>query len=79
MPNLEWILLYLLLGSFVGFMGGLLGVGGGGILVPLLASIFIYQGIPVNNVVHLALGTALASMIISSLASTRAHTLTPIL
>lgn len=73
MLSIEWMALYILLGSFVGFMAGLLGVGGGGILVPLLASIFIYQGIAVDNVVHLALGTSLACMIISSTASIRAH------
>jgi uncharacterized protein len=73
MLSIEWILLYGLLGCFAGFMAGLLGVGGGGILVPLLASIFIYQGISVDNVVHSALGTSLASMIVSSTASIRAH------
>lgn len=73
MPGIEWMGLYVLLGAFVGFMAGLLGVGGGGILVPLLTTIFIYQGMPVDNVVHLALGTSLACMIISSSASIRAH------
>ena len=73
MLNIEWIALYAVLGGFVGFMAGLLGLGGGGILVPLLASIFIYQGMAVENVVHLALGTALACMIISSTSSIRAH------
>lgn len=73
MPGIEWILLYIVLGAFVGFMAGFLGLGGGGILVPLLASIFIYQGISVDSVVHLALGTSLACMIISSSASIRAH------
>ncbi len=32
MISVEWILLYFMLGGFVGFMAGLLGVGGGGIL-----------------------------------------------
>jgi len=73
MLGIGWILLYIALGSFVGFMGGLLGVGGGGILVPLLASILVYQGIGGDEVVHLALGTSLMCMIISSTASTRAH------
>ena len=73
MPGIEWILLYIVLGAFVGFMAGFLGLGGGGILVPLLASIFIYQGMSVDSVVHLALGTSLACMIISSSASIRAH------
>ncbi|RFC34945.1 MAG: putative membrane protein YfcA [Candidatus Nitrotoga sp. SPKER] len=73
MPNIEWITLYIVLGAFVGFMAGFLGLGGGGILVPLLASIFIYQGMSEDSVVHLALGTSLACMIISSSASIRAH------
>jgi uncharacterized membrane protein YfcA len=73
MPGIEWILLYILLGILVGFMAGLLGLGGGGILVPVLTSIFTYQGISVDNAVHLALGTSLAGMIISSAASIRAH------
>jgi uncharacterized membrane protein YfcA len=73
MLNIEWILLYIALGAFVGFMSGLLGVGGGGLLVPLLASIFIYQGFGVENVVHIALATSLACMIISSASSLRAH------
>jgi uncharacterized membrane protein YfcA len=65
--------LYVALGAFAGFMAGLLGVGGGGILVPLLASVFTYQGISADNVVHLALGTSLACMIISATASIRAQ------
>jgi uncharacterized membrane protein YfcA len=73
MLGIEWILLYIALGGFVGFMGGLLGVGGGGILVPLLASILVCQGIGGDEVVHLSLGTSLMCMIISSIASIRAH------
>lgn len=73
MPGIEWIVLYGVLGAFAGFMAGLLGLGGGGILIPLLASIFTWQGMNADHVVHLALGTALTCMIISSSASTRAH------
>ncbi|SEF90671.1 Uncharacterized membrane protein YfcA [Nitrosomonas ureae] len=73
MLDIEWILLYLVLGAFVGFVAGLLGLGGGGLLVPLLTYIFTYQGISVDNAVHLALGTSLACMIISSTASIRVH------
>lgn len=73
MFNIEWILLYLMLGAFVGFMAGLLGVGGGGILVPLLVTIFGFQCIGQENIMHLALGTSLACMIFSSTASTYAH------
>ncbi|OQW41249.1 MAG: hypothetical protein A4S08_02670 [Proteobacteria bacterium SG_bin4] len=73
MPDIEWIVLYMALGAIAGFIAGLLGFGGGGMLVPLLASIFTMQGMSTDNVVHLALGTSLACMIISSTASIRAH------
>lgn len=39
----------------------------------VLTSIFTYQGISVDNAIHLALGTSLACMIISSTASIYAH------
>lgn len=69
----SWVLIFLLLGAFVGFMAGLLGVGGGGIMVPVLTTLFLYQGIPAENVVHLALGTSMASIIFTSISSLRAH------
>lgn len=73
MLEIEWILLFLSLGCFVGFMAGLLGIGGGGIMVPVLTSIFLLQGVPVENVMHLALGTSMASIIVTSISSLRAH------
>ncbi|PCJ35043.1 MAG: hypothetical protein COA75_11710 [Cellvibrionales bacterium] len=69
----EWIVAFLLLGAFVGFMAGLLGIGGGGIMVPSLTTIFLLQGVPVEKVVHLALGTSMAAIIATSLSSLRAH------
>ncbi|MDR7088146.1 sulfite exporter TauE/SafE family protein [Cellvibrio fibrivorans] len=71
--DIVWMLSFLLLGVFVGFMAGLLGVGGGGIMVPVLTTLFLYQGIPAENVVHLALGTSMASIIVTSISSLRAH------
>lgn len=73
MLEFEWILIFLLLGTFVGFMAGLLGVGGGGIMVPALTSIFLFQGVPLDKVVHLALGTSMASIVVTSFSSLRAH------
>jgi uncharacterized membrane protein YfcA len=73
MLELEWILSFLLLGAVVGFIAGLLGVGGGGIIVPMLTSIFLLQGVPVDNVMHLSLGTSMACIIITSISSLRAH------
>ena len=69
----EWIIAFLMLGLVVGFMAGLLGIGGGGIMVPVLTSIFLAQGVPVEQVVHMALGTSMASIVITSFASMRAH------
>jgi uncharacterized membrane protein YfcA len=69
----EYILAFLLLGSIVGFMAGLLGIGGGGIMVPILTSLFLTMGMPIDMVVHLALGTSMAAIIFTSLSSLRAH------
>lgn len=71
--GIEWIIAFLVLGLVVGFMAGLLGIGGGGIMVPALTTIFLAQGVPVEQVVHMALGTSMASIIITSFASMRAH------
>ncbi len=71
--GIEWILAFLLLGVIVGFMAGLLGIGGGGIMVPTLTAIFLAQGIAVEQVVHMALATSMASIVVTSYASMRAH------
>lgn len=68
-----WWLTYLALGAFVGFFAGLLGVGGGGIMVPMLTTLFLAQGFPLENVVHMALGTSMAAIVLTSVASLRAH------
>lgn len=70
---LEWILSYLCLGLVVGFIAGLLGVGGGGIIVPVVTYLLLQQGIATNKVMHLALGTSMCCMIITSFSSLLAH------
>jgi uncharacterized membrane protein YfcA len=69
----EFWLLYLATGIFAGFLAGLLGVGGGLVIVPVLAFIFAAQGFPAAQVMHLALGTSLASIMFTSISSLRAH------
>lgn len=71
--GIEWLLAYLALGAFVGFFAGLLGVGGGGIMVPILTTLFAAQGVPREHLVHLALGTSMAAIVVTSVASLRAH------
>ena len=73
MSGLEWILAYVILGVIVGFLAGLFGIGGGGIMVPVLATFFVIQGFPIDHIVHLALATSMAAIIFTSLASLRAH------
>ncbi|MFC2990911.1 sulfite exporter TauE/SafE family protein [Halomonas tibetensis] len=68
-----WWLAYLALGGFVGLMAGLLGIGGGGIMVPILTSIFVIQGVPHEHIAHLALGTAMAAIVPSASASLWSH------
>ncbi|MEX0960958.1 MAG: sulfite exporter TauE/SafE family protein [Burkholderiales bacterium] len=70
---IEWWVVYLLMGLFVGFFAGLLGIGGGTILVTLMVFMFSAQGFPADRVVHIALATSLTSIIFTSLSSLRAH------
>ena len=70
---LPTLLLYLALGAFAGVMAGLLGVGGGLIIVPVLAWIFRGQRIDDAIVMHLAIGTSLATIVVTSISSVRAH------
>src|SRR5262245_53154614 len=69
---MEW-LAYLAIGGLVGFAAGLLGIGGGVVMVPLLVMVFRAGGVPAEHVMHVALGTALAAMVFTSVASMRAH------
>ncbi|MDE2439487.1 MAG: sulfite exporter TauE/SafE family protein [Betaproteobacteria bacterium] len=64
---------YLLTGAVAGFFAGLLGVGGGVVVVPVLTVIFAGQGFPANEVLHLALGTSMATILFTSVSSLRAH------
>ena len=69
---LEWIA-YIVLGLFVGFIAGLFGVGGGLIIVPVLVYIFTAHQFSDQYIMHLALGTAMASIIFTSISSVREH------
>ncbi len=66
-------LLYLATGAFAGVLAGLLGIGGGLVIVPLLTFVFTAQQVPETYILHLALGTSLASIVFTSVSSFRAH------
>lgn len=70
---MEWIAAYLLLGLATGFVAGLLGVGGGLIMVPVLTWAFLRQGFNPDFNIHLALGTSLATIVLTAVSSLRAH------
>jgi uncharacterized membrane protein YfcA len=70
---LEILFFYLALGAFAGIMAGLLGVGGGLIIVPALAWILQLQQVSEAVIMHLAIGTSLATIVITSISSVRAH------
>ncbi len=69
----DWLLPYLALGIFAGFFAGLFGVGGGLMIVPLLLMVFTAQGFPLEHQMHLALGTAMSGIMLTSISSMRAH------
>jgi uncharacterized membrane protein YfcA len=68
-----WWLTYPLVGVFAGFIAGLFGVGGGLAIVPVLFMLFTAQSFPVEHSMHLALGTSMATIVFTSIASMRAH------
>lgn len=67
------LLTYILVGAIAGILAGLLGIGGGLVIVPMLELCFSWQGIPATVIMHIALGTSLASIIFTSISSCWAH------
>jgi uncharacterized membrane protein YfcA len=63
----------LVAGLVVGLLSGLLGIGGGGILVPVLYETFAALGVDPAIRMHMALGTTLAIIVPTSLRSFAAH------
>ncbi len=60
-------------GALAGLMAGLLGVGGGIVMVPAMAVAFEIIGLSPNVYHHVAVGTSLAVIIATGLASARTH------
>ncbi len=66
-------IIFLVIGAFAGFAAGLFGVGGGTIIVPLLYIVFMQMGYSPDVIMHLALGTSLATIVVTSISSLMAH------
>lgn len=69
----EWLAAYLALGAGVGVLAGLFGIGGGLLLVPALLFSFRAQELGLEQPLHLALGTSMAIILLTSFASARKH------
>jgi uncharacterized protein len=64
---------YLGVGMIAGVLAGLLGIGGGLIIVPMVVFALTWQGMPGEHIMHIALGTSMASIIFTSFSSFWAH------
>jgi uncharacterized protein len=56
-----------------GLLAGLFGIGGGGVLVPVLHDVFRLMGVAPDHLMHLAVGTSLAIMIPTTFRSYLTH------
>ncbi|HCL59997.1 MAG TPA: hypothetical protein DHW80_09510 [Acinetobacter sp.] len=67
------LIIYLLIGAIAGFAAGLFGVGGGLIIVPILYIVFTQLQYDPSVIMHMAVGTSLATIIVTSISSVMAH------
>lgn len=70
---MEWWWAYLAIGAVVGFLAGLLGIGGGMVMVPALVIVFTAKGFPAEHLMHFSLATAIATILFTSVSSVHAH------
>ncbi|TRW50340.1 sulfite exporter TauE/SafE family protein [Aliidiomarina halalkaliphila] len=67
------LLICVLAGVFAGLLSGMLGIGGGVLIVPLLIYLLPSLGLPASIVVPTAIGTSLATIMVTTLSGARAH------
>ncbi|MBA3011891.1 MAG: sulfite exporter TauE/SafE family protein [Proteobacteria bacterium] len=70
---LTLLITYCAVGAIAGLLAGLLGIGGGLVIVPMLVYIMDLTGVPAQVLMHLALGTSMASIMFTSVSSFMAH------
>ncbi|MEM8987733.1 MAG: sulfite exporter TauE/SafE family protein [Pseudomonadota bacterium] len=63
----------IVIGGFAGIIGGMFGIGGGVVIVPTLFALFGALGAPDAVRMHVAIGTSLATILVTSLRSVIAH------
>lgn len=67
------LLTYIAVGLVAGILAGLLGIGGGLVIVPMLVYCLTRQAVAHEFIMHIALGTSMASIIFTSISSFMAH------
>lgn len=74
LSEIAWLALALTAGGLLtGFLAGLLGIGGGGIVVPVLYELFRIAGVSDSIRMQVCVATSLAIIIPTSLRSMRSH------
>lgn len=70
---LELIIICLLAGTLGGLLQGMVGIGTGIVIVPLLTFILPHYGISQNIAIHIALATSMAAIAINSISALISH------
>lgn len=71
--SIEIALLLLFMGAIIGFLAGLLGIGGGMLMVPFVTLVLSTTGFPPEHTVRVAIATSLTTILFTSISSVRAH------
>lgn len=72
--ELAWLAMLIVAGGVItGFLAGLFGVGGGGVIVPILYEVFRFMHVPDDLRMQLCVGTSLAIIVPTTLWSYGAH------
>ena len=73
-PVVVILLSCVLLGSVVGILAGMLGIGGGLIIVPVLSYLLVHLlGMTTETVMPVAIATSLSTIVFTSMSSAYAH------
>lgn len=67
------LLMLLVSGAVAGTLAGLLGIGGGIVIVPIVTLLFESQDIAQGLAIKMALGTSLATIVVTAISSIYAH------
>ena len=63
----------LIAGAVAGLAAGLLGIGGGVVIVPVLSLVFVDQNVDPELIIKIAVGTSLATIVVTAISSVLAH------